>query len=65
MTTSWPEFALKMSVFALFLYCVAAPFHTAGSKPDACWAEIKCAIDETREKRVEMSSSEVDPSGSF
>ena len=62
MTSSWPEFALKMSAFALFWYCVAAPFHSAVSKPDACWAEIKSAIEETREKLVVLSSSDVDPS---
>ena len=65
MTTSWTEFALKMSVFALFWYCVAAPFHSAVSKPDARWAEIKSAIEETREKLVEMTSPEVDPSEFF
>ena len=65
MTSSWPEFALKMSVFSLFWYCVAAPFHSAISKPNARWSEIKCAIEETREKLVELSSTEVDPSNFF
>ena len=61
MTSSWPEFALKMAIFALFWYCVAALFHNAISKPDAYWAEIKSAIEETRETLVALSSSEVDP----
>ena len=61
MTSSWSEFALKLAVFALFWYCVAAPFHSAVSKPDACWAEIKCAIQETHEKLVTLSSTEIDP----